>query len=195
MTAWPFNQLERGFAGLMLRDDTSGEIFDPRTVELKFSIEGGNGNFVPLVLDIEASTIHWLDVQTAGAIQLNTLAGASKSITHFCPALMRYFASGTRASMLDLGRMHAAARSDRVYLRAPSGACALYTRRAGEDVVAFHHRLRSGAADEANVVPKLADPALALLARGDLDLPPETATYALFRERVTPTLAASDLLT
>jgi hypothetical protein len=30
----PFSQLERGFAGLMLRDDAQGWHFDPRTVEL-----------------------------------------------------------------------------------------------------------------------------------------------------------------
>lgn len=36
---------------------------------------------------------------------------------------------------------------------------------------------------------------LAILNRGDLDLPSGGAVYALFRERVAPSLAASDLLT
>src|SRR5690606_3959943 len=32
----PFSQLERGFAGVMLREDVGGHHFDPRTVTLKF---------------------------------------------------------------------------------------------------------------------------------------------------------------
>jgi hypothetical protein len=35
---------------------------------------------------------------------------------------------------------------------------------------------------------------MALLFRGDVDLPEGSAAYALIRERVTPSLAASDLL-
>ena len=37
-------------------------------------------------------------------------------------------------------------------------------------------------------------PILAMLYKGDVDLPSGSASYALFRERVTPTLAAADLL-
>jgi len=37
-------------------------------------------------------------------------------------------------------------------------------------------------------------PAMAVLFRGDLDLPAGSVIYALFRERVVPSLAASDLL-
>ena len=41
-----------GFAGLMLRDDRLGSHFDPRTVKLKFSLDGPNGVFTPLILDL-----------------------------------------------------------------------------------------------------------------------------------------------
>jgi hypothetical protein len=37
-------------------------------------------------------------------------------------------------------------------------------------------------------------PILAMLYRGDIDLPEGSTAYALFRERITPSLAASDLL-
>lgn len=66
----PFSQLERGFAGLMLRDDQGGQHFDPRTVELKFNVGGENGIFLPLVLDLRESTLHWLDVQVRGRARI-----------------------------------------------------------------------------------------------------------------------------
>lgn len=52
-----FAQLERGFAGLMLRDGARGEHFDPRTVALRFDLAGANGVFVPLVFDLERGAI------------------------------------------------------------------------------------------------------------------------------------------
>ncbi len=61
---------------------------------------------------------------------------------------------------------------------------------------AFHERLVRGEADEPRARPPRADgpPLLALLHRGNIDLPEGSPAYALFRERVSPTLAASDLL-
>lgn len=60
----PFSLLERGFSGLMLHDDPAAARFDPRTVELKFALEGENGVFQPLVLDLRDGELHWLDVQS-----------------------------------------------------------------------------------------------------------------------------------
>ncbi|HXU00155.1 MAG TPA: RING finger family 4 domain-containing protein, partial [Polyangia bacterium] len=54
----PFSQLERAFAGVMLRDDAEGRHFDPRTVELKFSLAGDNGIFLPLLLDVRERVLH-----------------------------------------------------------------------------------------------------------------------------------------
>jgi hypothetical protein len=203
-----FGQLERAFAGLMLRDDLSAAHFDPRTVELKFALAGEHGIFMPLVLDVRESVLHWLDVYSEGQIAFNNVATSNAAITKICPEMIDYFASGVRPSMFDLGLYHAAARGRRVFVRAegasPSDPVQLYVRRPGEDAAAFHHRLvratsgnRSHAQpDEPRARPPRGDgpPLLALLHRGDVDLPEGSAAYALFRERVTPTLAASDLL-
>lgn len=72
----------------------------------------------------------------------------------------------------------------------------LFVRRPDEEAAAFLGRLVRREADEPRARPPRADgqPALALLYRGDAALPPGSAVYALFREQVTPTLAASDLL-
>jgi hypothetical protein len=69
-------------------------------------------------------------------------------------------------------------------------------RRPDEDALSFRDRLLRGEADEAPARAPRADgaPVLALLHRGDLDLPQGSRVFALFRERVTPSMAASDLL-
>lgn len=190
----PFSQLDRGFAGLMLRDDAGGHHFDPRTVELRFTIAGENGVFLPLVLDLEESALHWLDVQARGQFEMNNVETSRPAIAKLCPELITYFASGTRMSMFDLGMLHAAARCRSVIVRGRPHA--EFIRRPEEDAGAFHDRIRHGRADrEHHALAALPpDPALAILYRGDLELPAGSSTYALFREQILPTLAAGDLL-
>jgi hypothetical protein len=189
----PFSLLERGFAGLMLRDDPGGEHFDPRTVELKFALDGENGVFLPLVLDLREGVLHWLDVHAKGEFEMNNVETSNAAITKICPELIAYFASGARASMFDLALLHAAARCARVIVRGRT--VAQFVRGPDEDASAFHARLVQGQPDATSPSPPLdGPPVLALLFRGDVDLPPGSSAYALFHERVTPTLAASDLL-
>jgi len=188
-----FSQLERAFAGLMLRDDPEGRHFDPRTVALKFSLAGENGVFMPLVLDVRENVLHWLDVQSKGQLAFNNVASSNQAITKICPELMTYFGSGARPSMADLALLHAAARCGTVLVRGRS--VDRYTRRAGEDASAFHARLRRREPDARGVPVTLGSaPVLAALFKGDVELPDGSATYALFREQVIPSLAASDLL-
>jgi len=186
----PFSLLERGFAGLMLRDDPGGEQFDARTVELKFELDGENGVFMPLVLDLRDGRLHWLDVHSKGQFEMNNVESSSVEIATICPGLIRYFASGTRPCMFDLALLHAAARCERVIVR--DGELRQYERHLGEQDYEFHARMLAGAPTHPAELPD--DPVLALLFRGDLDLPDDSASYALFRERMTPTLQASDLL-
>jgi len=190
----PFSQLDRGFAGLMFRDDATGKHFDPRTVELKFALDGENGVFMPLVLDIHNDQLHWLDVHATGSLAFNNVESSNTAITKICPELMMYFGSGVRCSMFDLGLLHAAARCQRVFIRGQY--LAQFVRRTDETVAAFHARLVRGEADEPHSDPLPSDgaPVLALLYRGNVELPAGSNAYALFREKVTPTLAASDLL-
>lgn len=186
-----FSTLERGFAGLMMRDSADGPHFDPRTVELKFALQGEHGVFMPLVYDLETNRIHWLDAYSRGSIQFNNVATSNKAITKVCPDLISYFGSGVRMSMHDLALMHAAARTRRVYLRGEH--VAMVERGPEEDAASFLARLRGGK-HRPVTLPELEGPALAFLFRGDLDLPPESSAYVLFRERTAAALAAADLL-
>ncbi len=191
----PFSQLERGFAGLMLRDDVHGLHFDPRTVALRFDLQGDNGVFLPFVLDLETDTLHWLDVYSKGALEMNTAASSDKAITTVCPNLIGYFASGIRPSMYELAALHAAARARRVHVRSPSGELRTIPRRADESPAVFLARILRGPGAAPVATPRLDRPVFAALYRGDLDLPDGSTCYALFRERAGATMSASSLIT
>jgi hypothetical protein len=194
----PFSKLAHAFAGVMLRDDAKGPHFDPRAATLKFALDGENGTYLPLVFDLREDLLHWLDVHARGQFEENNVETSRRAIVKICPTLIEYFQSGVRPSMRDLALLHAAARAPRVLLRGSRpDAIAEMIKRPGETPRDFLARLRAGAeAADAHheALPPLASPALALLYRGDVDLPDGSSAYALFRERVTPALAASDLV-
>jgi hypothetical protein len=195
----PFSRLERGFAGLMLRDDAGGHHFDPRTVELKFALQGDNGIYTPLCLDLDTNTMHWLDVYSKGELAMNNVANSNKSITRVCPETIDYFQSRIRLDMRTLGLLHAAARCRRVFVREGGGAF-VHVREPDESASQFLARMRTG--EGATLVDALpgellaADgaPILAIVHHGDLDVPAGSSVYALFREQLSPNLSAADLI-
>lgn len=190
----PFRLLERGFAGVMLRDDLEGAHFDPRTVKLRFSLRGESGVYLPLVLDLERRRLHWLDVYAKGGLAFNNVATSNRAIQRTCPALMDYFASGARTSMWEVAARHAAARCQRAFVRSDA-TVTLFERAGGESAAAFHTRLLSG---EGGVgvsgVDDDGEPVLAALFEGDLPLPHGSEVYALFQGERAGNVAASDLL-
>lgn len=190
----PFTLLERGFAGLMFRDDAMGHHFDPRTVHLKFALSGENGIFLPLVLDLFERKLHWLDVQSTGQFAFNNVENSKSAIAKLCPELIEYFSSGIRPSMFDLALLHGAARCERVMVRGREPKN--FVRRNGEERIAFYQRIVHGESDGHGLssLELNNDQVLAVLFQGDLDLPEGSSAYALFRERVIPTISASDLI-
>lgn len=187
----PFGALKDAFAGLMLREDPMGQHFDPRTVELKFDLQGENGIYLPLCFDLVERRLHWLDVSAKGQFIFNNVETSNKDIRRVVPDLLQYFGSGVRPSMFRLGLLHAVARARSVVVR--DGGWQRYDRRASEQPDEFLRRIESGEPDAREV--SLADKSLlALLYRGDLELPDNPETYALFRGQVKTTLSASDLL-
>lgn len=94
---------------------------------------------------------------------------------------------------LDVGRLHAAARCARIFVRGPAGV-ALFVRRPGEAAAGLLARLERGEADEPRARLALRGPTLAALLDGDVALPEGSMVYAMFRERVAAPIAAADLL-
>ncbi|PCC67195.1 RING finger family protein 4 [Nannocystis exedens] len=188
-----FSRLERAWAGMMLRSDLGGQHFDARKVELKFDLQGDNGVFMPLVLDVAESTMHWLDVYSTGQFEMNNVATSNKAITKICPEMIGYFASGVRISMFELALLHAAARGRQVIVRG-AGRVRGFARMANESAEQFLRRIRAGEGATPSSPAASGAPVFAALVHGDLELPPGSVCYALFRDRVIAPIAASDLL-
>ena len=168
-------------------------------MEWKFTLAGQNGVFLPMVFDLQENMVHWLDIQAKGQFQLNNVENSRKTIAQICPQLISYFRSGARPTMWDLALLHAAGRSRRVTLQNRGLSVAQFERRETETAAAFHRRLSESTValgpDSSSVVGlKPSEPVLAFLYRGDRDLPPGSAAYALFRERITSPISAADLL-
>jgi hypothetical protein len=190
----PFAALERAYAGVMLRDDAEGLYLDPRTVTLKFDLQGAHGVFLPMVVDLEARVIHWLDVYSTGQFEFNNVETSKAAIRTICPAMIAYFGSGVRPSIYEVALLQAAARCDTVWVRGDGGTRGFH-RRPAEDPSEYHQRIVAGVPDEArSVLPAFTGAVFACLYRGDVDLPPGSTCYALFREGQSAVLAASELL-
>ena len=189
----PFSKLERGFAGLMLRDDPSGTHFDARTVELKFALQGEKGVFAPLVFDLEKNCLHWVDAYSRNEFETNNVQNARGDLATLGREHIAYFGNASRATMLDVAQMQAAARCQRVFVR-PSqlGATTqVFTRRGDESPYAFLQRLKRGEHD-AFAEPSWQKPALAAFFYGDTTLPEGSESYVLFPQQVTGSISASD---
>ncbi|MGV9310656.1 MXAN_6230/SCO0854 family RING domain-containing protein [Streptomyces sp. NPDC003691] len=196
----PFAELPEAFTGLMVRDRPGGEgpVFDPRQVEQRSDLATPERLCVPLVIDVTARTMRWLDV-------VGGVTGSSHSVerhTNLLAVLGRsltgLFASGARVRLLELAVRHAAARARTVVLRQPEGTAAAYRRRADESPAAFAGRI--GTPDhEGAPEPGTPAPGLAFLLRGDPDIPAGAEVYALYPgaldARTVRLLAASDLVT
>lgn len=189
-----FSALERGFAGVMAREDAQGAHFDARTVALRFNLTGDNGVYMPLVLDLAKNELFWLDATSKGSFAFNNVERSNRTITRICPETMRYYASGARPDLFRLAAAHAAARCDQVSVR-DGRVVLLYRRQVGESALDLYRRLLSDEPDGVEeALPERVVPVFAALMHGDLDLPPDSVVYALFREQVVAPIAASDLL-
>ncbi len=189
-----FSELERGFAGHMLRDDVAGLHFDPRTVQHRFDLAGDNGVYVPLVVDLAHDELHWLDVYTRGLPAMNTVTSAEASVSSICQNLIAYFGSGARVSMFVLAALHASARTRRTIVRSDGGG-RVFVRRDDESPNSFAARLIAGSDDDGGAAVDIDRPVFAALFRGDLELASGSTCYALFPERIAATSPASALLT
>ncbi|MCB1216315.1 hypothetical protein KDL44_02920 [bacterium] len=189
----PFTELERAFAGFMLRNDEFGSHFDPRTVVSRFSLDGSNGMFMPLLLDLTRMRMLWMDTYSRGQLAFNNVANSNKAITAICPAFQEYYGSGLRCSVRDLMLIRAAA-ARRVILRGSS--IRVIDRHAGEAPAEFLQRLiaEEGARTVAELEPELQGNILATLLHGDLELPAGSSSYSLYPGSLAANVSLADLI-
>ena len=84
------HRVPEAWAGMMGRDGHSGELFDPRTVEIRLDLTSTGRNATPLVLDLETRETIWWDHNagvTAGALH-NLNANANCTLIHLQHAVL-----------------------------------------------------------------------------------------------------------
>lgn len=196
----PFDHLAHGFAGLML-GPAPGAPFDPRAVAQRFDLAGRSVVTVPLVLDLEAARLRWLDVHIPSRGAMHQVGGYRAALAHIGRDFEDLVATGARPTMWELACIHAIARANIVYVREAHGGITPFRRRDGESTVTRLARLTSDRGDGSTLtaVPRAEAPTWFAVLRDDLVLPRGSAGYALDRraphgDSVT-FLSASDLVT
>ncbi|MEV4332019.1 MXAN_6230/SCO0854 family RING domain-containing protein [Streptomyces sp. NPDC049597] len=194
----PFGDLADAFAGLMVRDapGNEGPVFDARAVEQRFDLTGTSRACVPLVVDVRARTMRWLDVVKGVTGTQHAVWRHAHALATLSHRLTELFASGARVGLGELAVWQAAARAATVVLRHTDGSRSVYARRDGEDVAAFAARIGSPDTDAAEPP---APPRLAFLLRGDVDVADGGEVFAVYPYAQDATrvrlLAAPDVVT
>jgi len=194
-----FDRMQDAFAGFMVRSSADGPHFDAREVEQRFDLQGSAKIAVPLIIDLEARKLRWVDVKIPADDVYQSVHTSRGGLAHLGQDTMAYFGTGARPTLWELACLHAAARTRTVHVLRRDGRVAVLTRAPDEDTGHFLRRLRclEGATD----VPRLALQAAPTFFAGLSDeptLPVGSEGYAL-RFRYTEAdqvkrLAAGDLV-
>jgi hypothetical protein len=176
----PFDQLTHGFAGLVISPQ-GGEPFDPRAVAQRFDLHGRSVVTVPLVIDLEARRLRWLDVHITGHGALHQVGGYRAALAHIGRDFTDLAATGARPTLWDLAAIHAVARANIVYVRERGGAIAAYRRRDKEQALARLARLHAGDDPDGMLdeLPPANAPTWFAVLRDDVALPPASSGYVL----------------
>ncbi|MFI5735310.1 MXAN_6230/SCO0854 family RING domain-containing protein [Kribbella sp. NPDC051587] len=134
----PFDQLERGFVGVM-RQPTA--LFDPAAVEERFDLSGPAKILMPFGVDLHTKELRWYDVNLTDAGYGHDIARYGGQLALMCAALEDVYGSGDRVSLWEICCWHAAARADEIAVRCDDGSVVGYLRDPAEDVATFARRL------------------------------------------------------
>ncbi|WP_224249343.1 MXAN_6230/SCO0854 family RING domain-containing protein [Hyalangium gracile] len=149
----PFDRMEDAFAGFMVRDGNGGRHFDASTVEQRFDLQGSAKISLPLVIDLEARKLCWVDVKVPTDDPYHSVDVSRGELAHFSKDALAYFGTGARPTLWELACLHAAARTRTVHVRRRNGRVAVLTRAPNEDAGRFLRRLRH--LEDAREAPRL----------------------------------------
>ena len=106
-----FEAMTDAFAGFMSERDRRGEVFDARTVEQRFDLTGDAKVCLPMLVDLEAMTMLWVDVKPDVAPGLHSVFSHCARLAHLCCDLNDNLSSGLRPTLYEVAALHAAGRA------------------------------------------------------------------------------------
>ena len=159
----PFDQLERGFVGVMRQPNG---LFDPAAVEERFDLSGPAKILMPFGVDLHTKELRWYDVNLGAAGYGHNVAKYGGRLGLVAATLEEVHGSGDRVSLWEVCCWHAAARTDEIAVRCADGSVVGYQRQPSEELAAFARRVTArlepdrrwdeDAADRADFVAVLA---------------------------------------
>lgn len=198
-----FASLERAYAGVMYRNDTKKKaVFDPQTVRFKYALTGEAKSYIPIVFDLKTGSIHDIQCYTTSGQGNSNLHNNRKTVRDIARYSIEYFSDNPRTMRYDIALMHAASRSDCVWIRQKDNTFLQMVRNENESNVSFYHRL-SKSSDFSLVVsgahvcfelPEIETPSLAFLMDGNISLKDESEYYIIFGGMLTEKNSWIDLM-
>ncbi len=174
----PFDQLERGFAGVM--SQPSG-LFDPAAVRQRFDLTGPAKILIPFSVDLWESRLRWYDVNLTSGGYGHDLDRYAPQLARVASGLEDMYGAGDRVSLWELGCWHAAGRAGEIAVRTSDGGVIGYQRRTGEDQVEFARRVAARREPDVRLPGEAAELAdLVAVVDGDVDPSPGAEVYALY---------------
>jgi hypothetical protein len=175
----PFDQMPYATAGIMHRSDSSGEIFEPRTVQNRFDLTGNAQIAIPLYVDLERLQMQWLDIKLTPEGMNHQVMGYHKKLGAIGKDFQNYYAAGTRPTLWQLACLHAATRANTVQVRTEKGL-EVFTKGTATPLEFYWRIVKQTAPEDILEQSSLEPNSLAYLLRRNLELPPESEVYALY---------------
>ncbi|WP_460661285.1 MXAN_6230/SCO0854 family RING domain-containing protein [Kribbella swartbergensis] len=180
----PFDELERGFAGVM-RQPTG--LFDPAAVEERFDLAGPAKILLPFGVDLLTKELRWYDVNLSAAGYGHNIAKYGGHLALMAATLEEVHGAGDRVSLWEVCCWHAAARTDEVAVRCADGSVVGYLRQTGEDLSAFARRVTARLEPDRVWDQEAAEQSdFAALLTGDITPRPGAQVYALHPQLLDP---------
>lgn len=105
-TRTPFIELAECFAGFMIRDGITGEVFEPTTVKHKFDLTTASEVNLPFIIDVQKRELIWVDMAIPSEDSINNLSGTRTAMSYAVKAMIHHH----KPNLHDLFRFHCEAR-------------------------------------------------------------------------------------
>lgn len=107
-TRQPFNLIPECYAGWMMRrNPNSGEIFEPKTVENKFTVSSNSKMAIPLIIDVKEKRVYWADMSfSQNHFYSNNVYNNRLGISCMSQAIVEL----NKLNVYDLYKLHAESR-------------------------------------------------------------------------------------
>ena len=189
----PFDRRTRGFVGLTRPGSA------PDTVDHRFDLRIASAISVPLVIDLAARRLRWIDIRVPDHGALHQAGGYRAALAHLGRDFADLASTGGRPTLWDIAAIHAIARANVVYVRERAGTIAVYRRRDHEQALGRLARIHAGDDPDGQLdeIPPANAPTWYALMRDDLSLPDGSTGYALERRAAgepVERLSAGDLI-